>query len=218
MFVGSERLEEMKTTQVARIFVSERATRVNSYQTSDGDDFEFTVKKAIDCTRNGGQFADGAQAINYVTKHDVQDFRHERLFTMLRSMDDGQIEKRIKLAFACLMTAVGIPMFLAGEEFGDEHDLFDFNGNVSQQGGKQIDPVNFSRCFAGPTTKSKEKDRDGYYGPMRRKILAYVKTLIALRIKEPALSVDNTSFIWTDFSDGKRVLVWQRGNSAKPVA
>src|SRR5205814_6058266 len=136
-----------------------------------------------------------------------------RLFTMLRSLDDEQIEKRIKLGFACLMTAVGIPMFLAGEEFGDEHDLFDFQGNVTQRGGKQIDPVNFSRCFAGPTTKSKEDDRDGYYGPLRRRILAYVKTLIALRIKEPALSVNDTSFIWTDFGDGKRVIVWQRGNA-----
>ncbi|HYV38741.1 MAG TPA: alpha-amylase family glycosyl hydrolase [Gemmataceae bacterium] len=183
-------------------------------QSSEGDDFEFTIKKAIDCISNGGKFTDGAQAVNYLTKHDVEGFRHERLFTMLRSLDDEQIEKRIKLGFACLMTAVGIPMFLAGEEFGDEHDLFDFMGNVTQNGGKQIDPVNFSRCFAGPTTKSKDEDRDGFYGPMRRRILAYVKTLIALRIKEPALSVNDTSFIWTDFGDGKRVFVWQRGNAA----
>ena len=33
----------------------------------------------------------------------------------LQGMD---IEKRIKPAFACLLTAVGIPMILAGEEFG----------------------------------------------------------------------------------------------------
>jgi hypothetical protein len=71
------------------------------------------VRKAIDC-RLGGVFTDATQAVNYVTSHDVEGFRHERLFTMLRSMSDEQIEKRIKLAFVCLMTAVGIPMFLAG--------------------------------------------------------------------------------------------------------
>jgi len=50
-----------------------------------------------------------------------------------------------KLAFACLLTAVGIPMILAGEEFADQHDRFDSHGNVSQDGGKQVDPVDFSR-------------------------------------------------------------------------
>ena len=53
--------------------------------------------------------------------------------------------RRIKLGFVCQMTAVGIPMILAGEEFGDEHDLFDSHGHVTHQGGKQVDPVNFSR-------------------------------------------------------------------------
>ena len=184
-------------------------------ESSDGDNFEFTVKKAIDCTSNGGIFTDGAQAINYITKHDVEGFRHERLFTMLRTMPDEQIEKRIKLGFACLMTAVGIPMFLAGEEFGDENEFFDFLGQVSESGGKQVDPVNYSRCFAVPTkTTTKDNDRDGFYGPLRRRILAYVKTLIVLRTTEPALSVNDTSFIWTDFGDGKRVIVWQRGNAA----
>ena len=82
-------------------------------ETSGGDDFEWTVRKAIDC-RLGGVFIDGAQAVNYVTKHDVEGWRQERLFTMLRHLPDEQISKRIKLAFVCLMTAVGIPMLLAG--------------------------------------------------------------------------------------------------------
>jgi pullulanase len=107
------------------------------------------VRNASDC-RLGGVFTDATQAVNYVTSHDVEGFRHERLFTMLRSMSDEQIEKRIKLAFVCLMTAVGIPMFLAGEEFADHHDFFDENGNVTQRGGKQVDPVNFGRLTAGP--------------------------------------------------------------------
>ena len=32
------------------------------------------------------------------------------------------------------------PMILAGEEFGDEHDLFDSQGRVTHEGGKQVDP------------------------------------------------------------------------------
>ena len=107
-------------------------------ESASGDNFEWTVRKAIDC-RLGGVFTDGAQAVNYVTSHDVEG--NERLFTMLlkSGVPDEQIEKRIKLAFVCLMTAVGIPMFLAGEEFADQNDFFDVNGNVSQRAGKQVD-------------------------------------------------------------------------------
>jgi hypothetical protein len=52
--------------------------------------------------------------------------------------------RRFKLGFVCQMTAVGIPMILAGEKFGDEHDLFDSQGKVTQEGGKQVDPANYS--------------------------------------------------------------------------
>ena len=182
-----------------------------------GDDFETSLRKAIDC-RLGGVFTDGAQAVNYVTKHDVEGFRHERLFTMLRNMPDEQIEKRIKLAFVCLLTAVGIPMLLAGEEFADQHDLFDANGNVTQGGGKQVDPVNFGRLTAGASS-DRSGNPDGYYAAMRRRIHAYVKTLIKLRTTAPALSVNDTDFIWADFGDGKRVLAWRRGgaSAASPV-
>jgi len=62
---------------------------------------------------------------------------------MLRKDSVELREKRIKLAFVCLLTAVGIPMILAGEEFADEHDFFNPDGNVAQSGGKQVDPVNF---------------------------------------------------------------------------
>jgi len=34
---------------------------------------------------------------------------------------------------------------LAGDEFVDQHDLFDQNANVTQGGGKQVDSVHFSR-------------------------------------------------------------------------
>jgi len=184
-------------------------------ESTGGDNFEWTVRKAIDC-RLGGVFTDGAQAVNYVTSHDVEGFRHERLFTMLHGMPDEQIEKRIKLAFVCLMTAVGIPMFLAGEEFADQHDFFDQNGNVTQRSGKQVDPVNFGRLTAAPGT-DKQGNPDGYYALTRRRIHAYVRTLIQLRTTASALAVNDTDFIWTDFGAGKRVIVWRRGGATAAV-
>jgi pullulanase len=81
-------------------------------------------------------FADSAQAVNYIASHDVEGFRRERLFTILRNFTEK--ENWIKLAFACLLTAVGVPMILAGEEFADQHDFFDEDGNVTQSAGKQI--------------------------------------------------------------------------------
>lgn len=197
--------------------------------------FEWTVRKAIDCRSLG--FADGANAVNYLTSHDVQDPRRERLYNYfihtlhkdnsrhlfnedliryfvwlqngqlreeeIRRRADEEIDrilhrerlKRIKLAFACLLTAVGIPMILAGEEFADQHDLFDRNGHVTQEGGKQVDPVNFSRA--------EEKER--------QELFAYVARLVHLRTAHPALGVNETDFIHTDFREGKRVLVWKRG-------
>ena len=161
----------------------------------DGETFEQSIRRLIDC-RNLG-FPDGAQAILYVTSHDVEGFQKERLFTMLtRSGLQGlDIEKRIKLAFACLLTAVGIPMILAGEEFGDQHDLFDANGNVTENGGKEVDPVDFSRLEQ----------------PFRQEIFQYVSRLVHLRTSAAALSVNDTEFIHVDFNDNKRVLVWKRG-------
>jgi pullulanase len=58
-------------------------------QNAGGDYFEWTVRKAIAC-RLGGVFTDGAQAVDYLTNHDVEGFRHERLFTMLRNRPDEQ--------------------------------------------------------------------------------------------------------------------------------
>jgi len=164
-------------------------------QNSDGENFEFTVRNAMDC-RNLG-FTDLAQTVNYVTSHDVEGFRKERLFTMLeKSGFSGlDLQKRTQLAFVCLLTANGIPMFLAGEEFADQNDLFDGNGNVSENGGKEVDPVNFSRLQE----------------PVRHSIFEYVSRLVHLRTSHPALGVTDTDFIHVDFNDDKRVLAWKRG-------
>jgi pullulanase len=155
--------------------------------------FEMTVRKAVDCREFG--FSDLSQAIIYLTSHDVEGFRNERLLNFFINSGVVEAEKRIKLAFACLLTAVGVPMILAGEEFADQHDLFDANGRINQDAGKQVDPVNFARL---------EDD-------WRARIKDYVARLIKLRTTYDALSVNDIDFIHLDFNDGKRVLVWRRG-------
>jgi pullulanase len=154
---------------------------------SSGDDFEWTVRKMIDCTQDG--FTDGAQAVNYITSHDVGGFRKERLYNFLANNQVTDIERRAKLAFACLLTSVGIPMIFAGEEFCDEMDL-----DVDH---KQTDPVNYER-----------KSQD-----WRGRVFDYVAELVNLRKNCPALGVDDTSFIHVDESRGGKILAWVRGTS-----
>jgi 1,4-alpha-glucan branching enzyme len=155
--------------------------------------FEWTVRKVIDCRllQSGGKpiFTDGAQAINYVTSHDVEGFRNERLFNFLINNGVGDVERRIRLAFVCLLTAVGIPMIFAGEEFADQHDL------LIGHPDKQVDPVNFERLGE----------------PWRQQLASYVARLVKLRTSSDALAVNDTNFIHVDFDEGKRVVVWQRG-------
>jgi 1,4-alpha-glucan branching enzyme len=149
--------------------------------------FEWSVRKMIDCRLL--DFADAAQAVNYLGSHDVEGFRNERLFNFLRNNGIVFTEERIKLAFACLLTAVGIPMIFAGDEFADEHDL-----SVSHP-PKQRDAVNFERLDQ----------------PFRRRVFDYVSRLVKLRTSNDALSINETDFIHVDFNDGKRVVVWRRG-------
>jgi 1,4-alpha-glucan branching enzyme len=71
--------------------------------------------------------------------------------------------------FAILMTSVGMPMFLAGEEFGDVHDLSFTDVNKKQQ-----DPVQWARA--------------GYAN--NAQLLDAVTALIQLRTSHPALERD----------------------------
>lgn len=149
--------------------------------------FERSIEKMIDCRRLG--FTDGAQAVNYLGSHDVEGFRNERLFNFLQNNGVVFTEERIKLAFVCLLTAVGVPMIFAGDEFADAHDL-----SVAHP-PKQRDAVNYERLEE----------------PFRRRIFDYVARLVKCRTSEEALSVNDTDFIHADFNDGKRVVVWRRG-------
>ncbi|WP_426120820.1 alpha-amylase family glycosyl hydrolase [Kocuria sp. LHG3120] len=149
--------------------------------------FEWTIRKLIDCRLMG--FRDGAQAVNYLGSHDVEGVHNERLFDFLQNNGVAFTEERIKLAFVCLLTAVGVPMIFAGDEFADEHDL------STGHPAKQRDAVNFERVEE----------------PWRQRVFNYVARLVHLRTHSDALAVNDTDFIHVDFNDGKRVLVWRRG-------
>ena len=160
----------------------------------EGDaNFEATVRKIVDCRGRIADYADTAEAINYITSHDVGNYNSMRLFNYLTGPPwyVADAERRIKLAFACLMTAVGVPMIFAGEEFADQHDL-------PVPTGKETDPVNFARV-----------DSD----PWRRRIFDYVCRLVRFRQEAPALGVNDTEFIHIDQTPGRRVFAWRRGGA-----
>lgn len=165
---------------------------------ADGEpSFEWSVRKLIDCRILG--FGDTSQAVNYIGSHDVGGQGNERLYNYLDFNGVALKDKQIKLAFVCLLTAVGIPMILAGDEFADEHDIDIFHGSNdgrTPDTNKQLDPVNYDRL-----------DSD----PWRQDVFRYVSRLVKLRTRSDALAVNDTTFIHVDFNDGKRVLVWKRG-------
>lgn len=181
--VGQNRLDGLWNEEFKRLLRSAILGRNSEKEPS----FEWTVRKLVDC-RNLG-FRDGAQVVNYLGTHDTEGYRNERLFNFLLNNGIVFTEERIKLAFACLLTAVGIPMIFAGDEFADQHDL-----SVSHP-PKQLDAVNFERLEQ----------------PFRRRIFEYVARLVKFRTQYDALAVNDTEFIHVDFNDGKRVLCWRRG-------
>lgn len=154
--------------------------------------FEDTVRKAIDARLWG--YSDMSQAVIYLSSHNVLGFRNERLATYLDFSGVSQpfdLERRIKLGFACLLTAVGMPMILAGDEFAEAHAVFDRRGCLGNQGCS----VDFSLL------------RDGW----RSRIKDAVARLVQARTKLIALAVNDVEFIHADFEGGKRVLAWRRG-------
>ena len=161
--------------------------------------FEWTVREMIDC-RNLG-FADGSQAVNYIGSHDIGNTdgdgtNNDRVYSFLLrfGISPADAPARIQLAFVCLLTAVGIPMIFAGDEFAAPMSVQP--GAAGFDTLKQVDPVNYDLV-----------DTDAW----RKSIFNYVANLVKFRRSVPALSVNDTNFIQVDFNEGKRVMVWQRG-------
>lgn len=151
------------------------------------DTFEEHVFNLIDCKKLGFQKA--TNVINYITSHDVEGRNNERIFDFLLNYGVGNYQERIKLAFVCLLTAVGTPMIFAGEEFADGHLLDRMNYKT-----KQYDPVHFYRL------------EDVW----RKDIHNYVKNLIHFRKETKALQTDEVKFIHVDCDEKKKIIVWQR--------
>src|SRR3569833_444927 len=156
------------------------------------DTFEWTVRKIANCTLdnlNPG-FTDGSQAINYITSHYIEGYHKNRFYNFCQENGIWDVEKRAKLAFVLLLTAVVIPMIFAGEEFADQEDQ-----SVDMQ-KKQDDPVNYSR-----------KDDGGW----RQALFDYNANLVKFRIRCPALGTDDTDFFHIDQSRGGKIMAWRRG-------
>jgi 1,4-alpha-glucan branching enzyme len=106
---------------------------------------------------------------------------------------------RVFGVLALMLTSVGIPMFLAGEEFGDVHDLA-----FSDSESKQQDPVQFCRlAFPGNYTLQNQVGR-----------------LIALRASHPLLQRNEVQFFYFhpqfDDNDAPRVFGYAR-TAGSPV-
>ena len=86
----------------------------------------------------------------------------------------GLALERLRSAFCLLMTAVGIPMILAGDEFGDVHDLDHSNWRL-----KMSDPVDWDRLQNSVNN---------------RRLWEQVSELIRLRARHAALARNETEF------------------------
>jgi 1,4-alpha-glucan branching enzyme len=174
-------------------------------------------------------FADMDCSVAYITSHDVADgprLMNVLLGPMLQAvgLGDGQIASvsaavdgadnssnatlinAVQAAttgvfggFAILMTSVGIPMFLAGEEFGDVHDM-----SYTDVSPKQEDPVQWRRAQYAANSQLK----------------ANVAKLIGLRTSHPALQRDEVEFFYFhpefDNNDSPRVFAYCR-TGGKPL-
>ena len=130
--------------------------------------------------------------IRWVTDH-LETKSGERADDQQRFLHGLALE-RLRSAFCLMMTAVGIPMLLAGDEFGDVHDLDHTNWRL-----KMSDPVDWERLDASAN------NRDLWHK---------VAKLIALRTKHPALARNETEFLHFhpdfDRNDGAKVFVYCR--------
>ncbi|MEC4986536.1 MAG: alpha-amylase family glycosyl hydrolase [Oscillatoria sp. PMC 1068.18] len=144
-----------------------------------GDRFELEqLKDVIDCKRQG--FMGASNVVNYIANHDQQ-----RLMVELGNRDifDEAAFKRIRLAVALLMTAVGVPMVWMGEEFGE---------------------------YKPKTIESAKIDWSLLKNDANRSLFEWYKGLIGLRRNNHALYTENINFFHEN-ADGK-VLAYVRWN------
>jgi 1,4-alpha-glucan branching enzyme len=120
----------------------------------------------------------------------VDDIEHQS--SAIQQAHDDALD-RVRSAFALLLTSAGVPMFLAGEEFADVHDLDHGDYRL-----KMSDPVDWER-----------RKRPGHQFLWDR-----VRELIALRTTHSALQRDEVEFFYfhpaIDDNGGARVFAYCR--------
>jgi hypothetical protein len=130
-----------------------------------------------------GGFEDMARHVIYSTSHDVEEDDEQRMLSyFLEHLEEELTDHHdlfllaldmVNTAMALVMTSAGIPMFLAGEEFADEHDT-----DRRDWRHKMSDPVDWARAEL----------------PGRRELLARVRDLIRLRTTHAALHRNEVEF------------------------
>ncbi|HWC95569.1 MAG TPA: alpha-amylase family glycosyl hydrolase [Candidatus Sulfopaludibacter sp.] len=172
-----------------------------------------------------GGYGDLANAVGYITSHDVADaprLMNLILGPMLRTagLGDGGVAnvrwaidnvdslgsvalrsvvdaacRRVFAGFAILMTSVGMPMFLAGEEFGDVHDT-----DFVEVNSKQQDPVQWGRAQFQANAS----------------LQAAVSELMRLRTSYAGLQRNEVDFFYFhpqfDENEGPRVFAYSRSD------
>ena len=171
------------------------------------------------------RFSDLSQRIVYITSHDVEAYSDQRLYQYFLEqfrarwgVDWGPpavadshplVIEQIFSAFAIMLTTPGIPMFLAGEEFADLHDIP--NSDWRQ---KMSDPINWGRMNIRA----------------HQELLERVRQLITLRISMSCLQRNEVSFFGFkgrprgsegfhpafDDNDGERLFAYSRTGGNPP--
>lgn len=136
------------------------------------------LKNALDPRRMG--FPVATAVVNYLGTHD-----HERILSRIgkRGVFGEEAYRRVRLGFAMLFTAMGIPMIWMGDEFG-----------VGAQ--KSLEPNKIDWQLLG-----REENR---------RLRTYVRDLVRLRRTSAALQSDTIDFIHEDAETG--VLAYLRRN------
>ena len=149
------------------------------------------------------RFGDMARRVAYCTSHDVEADMEQRLVEYFRSqcsLDEYTAYNQVVGVMALTLTAAGIPMFLAGEEFADLHDT-----NRRDWRQKMSDPIDWHR-----------QGLLGHCG-----VLSRVRQLVHLRTSHAALhrnEIEFFGFSWTnrgfhpafDENDGERLFAFCR--------
>lgn len=208
--ISRDLLEQGRSDAIYNEEFKRRVRRVVLGKPYKEESFEETLRKMIDCRQLDKGIQCTCQAINYITSPDLGGKNNERMLSYLLNQGiEGRedVQKRIELSFACLMTSIGMPMILAGEEFAD------------QQNNPTIDicPENNEECEEIVRKQSDATCYSRLGDQWRREVFTKVSRLAKFRQESEALSHENLEFLQMEISEEKKLAVWQRGSGENIV-